>query len=41
MPIRCIEPDKGGSIEGTIGTLNQVLDLTVPSKMLPGRAAPT
>jgi glyoxylase-like metal-dependent hydrolase (beta-lactamase superfamily II) len=27
-----IEPDKGGSINGTIDALNQLLDLTVPSK---------
>jgi glyoxylase-like metal-dependent hydrolase (beta-lactamase superfamily II) len=27
-----IEPDKGGSIEGTIAALNLLLDLTVPSK---------
>jgi glyoxylase-like metal-dependent hydrolase (beta-lactamase superfamily II) len=29
-----LEPDKGGSIDGTIEALNMLLDLTVPSKSL-------
>jgi hypothetical protein len=29
-----IEPDNGGSAQGTIDTLNRILELTVPSKSL-------
>jgi glyoxylase-like metal-dependent hydrolase (beta-lactamase superfamily II) len=29
-----IEPERGGSVQGTIDALNRILELTVPSKML-------